>query len=223
MNVAIRPYGMNGIWASSAGFATLVPGFHEQGREPSSPRAPETLHGLAAPRHSILGCGFGTDWRRVIPFERDSPEDSALLGLLTSAAAAAAGAAAKKGIATERPNEAGNAIEPFVESALRAVGLAASRPQCRSGSSRSSGYPDLETTDRRGRTVYLDCKTYSRETRNQTLRSFYLSLSDDPKITRDAMHLILGVELRKTSQQGRNVFVPEKWSLWTLDTLSLQI
>ena len=37
------------------------------------------------------------------------------------------------------------------------------------------------------------------------------------------MHLILGVELRKTSQQGRNVFVPEKWSLWTLDTLSLQI
>ena len=146
-----------------------------------------------------------------------------LLARLKKAAETAARAAAKRGIATARPNEAGNAIEPFVESALQSVGLKAARPQCKGGSGRSAGYPDLEITDRRGRTIYLDCKTYSRETRAQTFRSFYLSLTDDPKITHDAMHLIFGFELKKVSQGDQNVFVPQGWSVWTLDGLSLQI
>jgi hypothetical protein len=59
--------------------------------------------------------------------------------------------------------------------------------------------------------------------RDQTLRSFYLSLTDDPKITCDAMHLIFGFELKKLSHAGQNRFFPLRWSVWTLDSLSLQI
>lgn len=116
---------------------------------------------------ALTGC-------KVLPFDRNDSDDVDLLARLRKAAETAGRAAAKRGIATARPNEAGNAIEPFVESALQSVGLKAARPQCRSGSGRSAGYPDLQITDRRGRTVYLDCKIYSRETRDQTLRSFYL-------------------------------------------------
>lgn len=160
---------------------------------------------------------------RVLPFDRKASADLELLGRLKTAAETAARDAARQGIATARPNEAGNAIEPFVEAALRSVGLKAARPQCRSGSGRSVGYPDLQVTEPGGRIVYLDCKTYSQETRNQTLRSFYLSLTDDPKITCDAMHLIFGFELKRVSEAGQNRFFPQKWSVWTLDELSLQI
>ena len=163
---------------------------------------------------------FALSGCRVLPFDRD---DLDLLERLCEAAAIAARSAAKRGIATSRPNEAGNAIEPFVESALHSVGLQAGRPQCRSGAGRSAGYPDLEVTDSHGRTIYLDCKTYSQETRDQTLRSFYFSLTDDPKITRDAMHLIVGFELKKVSNNGNHAFIPRGWSLWSLDGLSLQM
>jgi hypothetical protein len=84
-------------------------------------------------------------------------------------------------------------------------------------------YPDLQVIDSLNRTIYLDCKTYSRETRAQTLRSFYLSVTDDPKITRDALHLIIGFELKKSTKDGQNRFSPQSWSIWTLDSLSLQI
>lgn len=159
----------------------------------------------------------------VLPFDARDSADLELLSRLKRAAETAARNAAKTGIATARPNEAGNAIEPLVEAALRSVGLKGARPLCRSGSGRSAGYPDLQVTDQGGRIVYLDCKTYSRETRDQTFRSFYLSLTDDPKITCDAMHLILGFELAPIPEAGQNRFFPQRWSVWTLDRLSLQI
>jgi hypothetical protein len=57
--------------------------------------------------------------------------------------------------------------------------------------------------------------------KDQTFRSFYLSLTDDPKITKDAFHLLIGFELEIDGRRG--VYVPSAWGIWTLDCLMLQI
>lgn len=150
----------------------------------------------------------------MIPFDRTASQEQDLLAKLKGAAETARREAAAKGIATARPNEAGNKIEPFVLSALTGSGLRAGRPVSKSGRGKTAGYPDLEVTDAQGRAAYLDCKTYSQETRDQTFRSFYLSLTDDPKITKDALHIILGFELKNTQRAGQNNFVPQGWTIW---------
>src|SRR5690606_2209187 len=58
----------------------------------------------------------------------------------------------------------------------------------------SAGYPDLAAR-KDGRTFYIEVKSFSAKTEDSTQRSFYLSPSDDPKITEDAHHLLFGVEM----------------------------
>ena len=48
-------------------------------------------------------------------------------------------------------------------------------------------------------------------------------LTDDPQITRDSLHLIFGFELKNAPVGRQNRFVPQSWSIWTLDSLSLRI
>ena len=50
-----------------------------------------------------------------------------------------------------------------------------------------------------------------------------MSLTDDPKITKDALHIIFGFELEKTQRASQNTFVPQAWTIWSLDALSLQL
>jgi len=118
--------------------------------------------------------------------------------------------------------EAGNAIEDFAVTALRAYGFKAGTPVCRSGRARSAGYPDIRVTDG-SRTAYVDCKTYSAKTKFQTLRSFYLSPSPDPKITEDAFHLLMSFELIPEMRSGRSVFVPRRWGIYELARLNLHV
>lgn len=160
--------------------------------------------------YSLTGC-------KVIPFDKSRPEDRDLLKRLSVAAETARQRAARQGIVSNRPNEAGNQIEPYVLSGLNEAGLEAARPVSKSGSGKTAGYPDVEVTDARGRTIYLDCKTYSQETRDQTFRSFYLSLTSDPKITKDALHVIVGFELKVVPRGPQKTFVPQAWALWSLD------
>jgi len=76
----------------------------------------------------------------------------------------------RKGIKTKRPNEAGNQIEPFVINSLNKVGLKAEKPKSRKGKVKIAGYPDIEISDEYGRTIYLECKTYSALIKTQKLQ-----------------------------------------------------
>lgn len=165
---------------------------------------------------SLTGC-------EVLPFDAQDEGNAAFLQKLERAAHSAGVEAHRRGIRTNRPNEAGNRIEPYVLEALSDQGLPAERPRAKSGKRKAAGYPDLELKDPSGKVAYLDCKTYAAKSRGQTFRTFYLSPSDDPKITTDAFHLLLSFELEEMTDAGQRVFVPVSWHLYTLHRLRLQL
>jgi hypothetical protein len=96
------------------------------------------------------------------------------------------------GLASDRVNEAGNAVEEVVLAALRARWFRASRPAGPSGRAHVAGYPD---------DFYVEVKTYSATTKDSTQRTFYLSPGADFKVTRDAIHLLIAVQLEQTSDR----------------------
>ncbi len=159
----------------------------------------------------------------VLHFDLSNEENQKLLERLKSAAQIATNEAYKEGIFTERPNEAGNHIEPFVIEALKEVGFMAAKPHTKKGKIKVAGYPDIEIMDELGRYIYLDCKTYNSATKNQSFRTFYFSPSEDPKITKDAFHLLLSFELTQEEREGKKAFVPVSWQLYTLEKLELQV
>ncbi|HPU93694.1 MAG TPA: hypothetical protein PKU99_06085 [Candidatus Saccharicenans sp.] len=142
---------------------------------------------------------------------------------LSKAAQMAGDKAFQYGIFTDRPNEAGSRMEPFVLESLKEVGLKAGKRTSKSGKIKSAGYPDIQIEDRFGGIIYLDCKTYSAKTKNQSFRTFYFSPFLDPKITRDAFHLLMGFELTVSDRKGKRAFVPVSWQIYTLERLLIQI
>ncbi len=159
----------------------------------------------------------------VIGFDCSIKQNKLMLEDLSKAAQMTGDKAFQDGIYTARPNEAGNQMEPFVLQSLREVGLKAGKPASKSGKIKSAGYPDIQIEDRFGRTIYLDCKTYSAATKNQSFRTFYFSPSADPKITRDAFHLLMSFELSVSDREGKRAFVPVSWQIYTLERLLVQI
>lgn len=161
-----------------------------------------------------------TGWR-VLDFDTNNPAHLALQRSLQRAATLAGKRARRSGLVTARANEAGNHLEPFVRAALPEAGLPARVPVTAAGRAQASGYPDIEIT---GPTpCYLELKTYSAGTADTTQRSFYYSPSATPKVTRDALHLLLAYELEKRSHDGRTVFVPVRWRLLSLEDLEVDL
>jgi hypothetical protein len=113
---------------------------------------------------------------------------------LSRAAAGVLESINQTGVEAGRVNEAGNAVENHVLEALRANGFEVGRPVAPSGRMRSAGYPDLEA-QREEAAFYVEVKAFSSRTEDSTQRSFYLSPSADFKITRDAHHLLIAIEL----------------------------
>jgi hypothetical protein len=158
---------------------------------------------------------------KVIVFDKNKKEDKKLLQNLSKAAKIAAQKVAKTGgIKRPRPNEVGNDLEPFIEIALKEVGYAdAGKPRGKSGKGKSAGYPDREFTDN-GRTVYLEVKSYASETNSKsTLRSFYLSPSDDFKVNKDALHLLIAFEAVKDN----DFYFVSGWKIVTVDKLLVDV
>jgi hypothetical protein len=56
-----------------------------------------------------------------------------------------------------------------------------------------------------------------------TQRAFYFSPSEQFKVTRDALHLLLAFQLEKTMRDGRSAFVPVHWKLITLQDLMVDL
>jgi hypothetical protein len=158
---------------------------------------------------------------RVLDFDTNNAAHLKLRQQLLEAAALAGDRAAKAGIDAERANEAGNHLEPFVRAALRDVGLPARVPVNTEGDAQATGYPDVEIT---GPTpCYLELKSYNATTANSTQRTFYYSPSAHPKVTRDALHLLLAYQLEKTTRDGRTIFMPVHWKLITLEDLLVDL
>ena len=82
------------------------------------------------------------------------------------------------------------------------------------GKQKSAGYPDLEISSKNGGAHYVECKTYSVRTVKSSLRSFYLSPSEDPKITHDGIHFIVAFEIYVAGKEGdKNIYKTNAWKI----------
>lgn len=166
---------------------------------------------------SICGC-------KVLPFIKGDPKDEAVLKKLIKVANLAGHGINRFGIKRPRPNEVGNDIEGYIKNALLSVGYSAGTPTTRRGAHKTTGYPDIEFTDEFKRANYLECKTFSVETVNTTMRSFYLSPSDDFKVTKDGHHFVVSFEIFVSSRQGRNnVFKCRSWKVLSIENLEVSV
>ena len=162
-----------------------------------------------------------TTQHRILDFDTNNPAHVELRKKILGAAALAGERARKTGLAAARANEAGNYMESFVKTALRDAGLQARTPVNATGEAQATAYPDIEIS---GPTpCYLELKTYSASTANTTQRTFYYSPSSTPKVTRDALHLLLAFQLEKTERAGKIVFVPVRWKLISLQDLQVEL
>lgn len=133
----------------------------------------------------------------VIAVDSTSEQDRFLVDRLIATAHACAKAVRGSPIIRNRPNEVGNDIEPFVINAAISQGLRAERPATSAGKLRTTGYPDILLYDDQNRPTYLECKVYGEGSAMTTMRSFYLSPSDDFKVTCDARHLLLAFAIER--------------------------
>ena len=101
---------------------------------------------------------------------------------------------------SNRVNEVGNKIEPFVKNALISMGVEADTPKTKDGKKKSTGYPDLEFRDKNGKWHYLECKTYNAKNVDTTQRSFYFSPSEGFKVIRDSFHFVISFEIVKEKE-----------------------
>jgi len=160
---------------------------------------------------------------KVLSFDKNSPKEKGLLGRLISATSLACKSANESGIFTNRPNEVGNHIEPFVRDALKSIGMQAEIPKTKSGIHKATGYPDIYVEDVDGTPFYLECKTYNEKSIDSSFRAFYMSPSEDPKITKDAYHFLVSFEIEESIRSGRRAYVPIHWRLYTLELMKVQV
>mgnify|MGYP006093225901 CR=1 FL=1 len=130
------------------------------------------------------------------------PNDQALIDALTATAHGVAHAVAAAPIRRPRPNEVGNDLEPFVMKAAVAAGLVSKAPRSASGKGQQVGYPDVLLYDSLGRPTYLEVKSFAYDTVPNSMRSFYLSPSANPKVCMNARHLVLGFGTKATPIEG---------------------
>lgn len=162
----------------------------------------------------------------VLPFDLNDAETVALFAALKTATETAANTSKSEGIFAGRPNEAGNAVEPFVLQALKNAGINAQKPKKRQGKAQTTGYPDIQINVGEGRFCYIECKTYSAKSRNSSTRSFFLSPSENPKINAAASHLIIAFELKRVPERDRGqalAFIPVRWHIYTLENLRVDL
>lgn len=164
---------------------------------------------------------LATTHQRIVDFDTNNAAHRAVFHKISTAAANAATQARTNGLFSARANEAGNHMEVFVKAALQEAGLQARTPINTKGAAQTTGYPDVEILG--AVPCYLELKTYSATTVNTTQRSFYYSPSEKPKVTHDALHLLLAYELERSERGGQTVFTPTHWRLITLEDLEVDL
>lgn len=174
-----------------------------------------------AKRISFKEVILATTQHRILDFDTNNAAHRELFQKISAAASAALTNARTAGLFSARANEAGNHMESFVRAALKDAGLNARVPVTTAGEAQAVGYPDVEILS--DPPCYVELKTYSASTANTTQRSFYYSPSENPKVTHDALHLLLAYELDRTERAGKTVFTPTHWKLITLQDLEVDL
>ena len=164
---------------------------------------------------------LATTHHHVLDFDNHNAAHRELFQKISAAAGIALTNVRIAGLYSARANEAGNHMESFVRAALKDAGLKARVPITTAGEAQAVGYPDVEILS--DPPCYLELKTYNASTLNTTQRSFYYSPSEHPKVTRDALHLLLAYELEQTERDGKTVFIPTHWKLITLQDLEVDL
>ncbi|MFN0278929.1 MAG: hypothetical protein ACKVRN_10035 [Pyrinomonadaceae bacterium] len=156
----------------------------------------------------------------VLEFNRkDAIHQRLLANICTAADDAAEKVLADGGIKKARPNEVGNAIEAFIKTGLINVGYKdVDTPSGKSGKKKSQGYPDIEFTAE-GNAVYLEVKSYGVGKGGGSMRSFYFSPSDDFKVSKNALHLLIAFEITRKADAS---FVTG-WKIITVDNLLVDV
>jgi hypothetical protein len=166
----------------------------------------------------------GLSGHKARPFDKSNSKDKKVLIVLKKVAEDVLREVNKKGILRPRPNEVGNDIEPFVKNALNKYNYKADTPKTISGKKKSTGYPDIEFIDEFKRHNYLECKTYNIENIDTTQRSFYLSPSDDFKVTKDAYHFGISFEIFVVkSIKDKHLYKVKSWKILDLSKLELDV
>ncbi len=162
--------------------------------------------------------------QKVIEFDWKKEKHVSMLEDLKKVADIAFTMINKKGIQSRRVNEVGNKIEPFVIEALQKQKIEAEIPQTSSGIRRTAGYPDIEIRWGDEEVHYLECKTYNVNTVDSSQRSFYLSPSNDPKVTHEAIHFIIGFEIYEERRRaGLGTYKTRGWKLLDAYHLSCDV
>jgi len=151
----------------------------------------------------------------VLPFEKNQ-EIIKLFGKCFDDAAIEIN---KNGIKSNRPNEVGNYIEPFIKNALNKTELKANIPSDKNGKKKSTGYPDIEIFFK-NQYFYLEVKTYNIKNINTTQRSFYFSPSENFKITKDAPHLLISYQMEKSAS---GLYYAKYWKFYSLENLRVDL
>ncbi len=162
--------------------------------------------------------------KKVIPFDKNNKMDIEVLEVLKNTAGRVLEKVNTKGILRPRANEVGNDIEPFVKEALKYFGYKADTPKTANGKKKSSGYPDIEFIDKFNRINYLECKTYNIKNINTTQRSFFISPSNEFKITQNAHHFGISFEVYvEKSIRNKHLYKIKSWKILDLSKLKLDI
>lgn len=161
----------------------------------------------------------------VIPLDKNLPADVALITKLNAAIRLCALELAELPIRRPRPNEVGNDVEAYVMRAIPKVNLRAFRPTSKTGMGQATGYPDILMQDDEDRYTYLECKIFSHGAPPTTMRSFYLSPSESPKVSRDARHLLLAFGMEATAVPGSrdSSYLPRSYKLVDLHDLACNV
>jgi hypothetical protein len=166
----------------------------------------------------------GVSGKKILPFDNRDSKDITLLKNLIKIADKAGRAINEKGIERARANEVGNDIEYYVKKELNNFGYQAEIPKSKKGNKKSMGYPDIEFIDNYQRTNYLECKTYNINNINTAQRSFYLSPSEEFKITKDAHHFVISYEVYISDRKGRNnIYKCKSWKILSLESLNVDV
>ncbi len=161
--------------------------------------------------------------KKVISFDFTKADHKKVLDLLKQSALNAGREINKTGILRPRPNEVGNDIEPYVRNALNSLGLNADIPVGPNGNKKAMGYPDILFWFNKN-PYYLECKTYNIENIGTTQRSFYFSPSDEFKVTYDALHFILSLEIYVAGEKGnKHLYKCKHYKILSIESLSLDV
>jgi hypothetical protein len=162
----------------------------------------------------------GLSGYEVIEYDNVHEKDKKVLENLKKCAENVLETINKKGILRPRPNEVGNDIEIYVKNILNDLGYKADTPKTNSGNKKSTGYPDIVFKDEFGRTNYLECKTYNIKNIDITQRSFYLSPSNQFKVTEDAHHFGISFEIY---EEYEKLYKVRSWKILDLSKLKLDV